>query len=166
MPPHAISIRISLFFNSTCHKFDIIVMKWNFYFHLLNERMSRSVLLFVCMYAASDGVEYLKWFAIGVWYDWNSKLKMCRNGKCENWMNSAECTMIKCKILMNFFGEKKNCNASNGTFKEKILTKLPELLLFSVQYSQYSILSEKNSNKPNIRSVFWLNGFNSEQSQL
>lgn len=48
-------------------------------------------------------------------------------------------------------------------FKEKILTKLPELLLFSVQYS---ILSEKNSNKPNIRSVFWLNGFNSEQSQL
>lgn len=43
--PHAISIHI--FFLKTKKKtflraieFDVIVMKWNFYFHLLNERMS------------------------------------------------------------------------------------------------------------------------------
>lgn len=119
MPPHAISIRISLFFNSTCRKFDIIVMKWNFYFHLLNERMSRFVLLFVYLCAASNGVEYLKWFAIGVlWLEFEIE----NVSKLEMWelMNSAQCTMIKCKILMSFFfGERKNCNALNGTFRRR-----------------------------------------------
>lgn len=129
--------------------------------------MSRFVLVFGCMYAASDGVKYLKWFAIGVWYDWNSKLKMCRNGKCENWMNSAECTMIKCKILMKFFGKKKSCNAPNGTFQRKNIDKAFWIaFILCTIFTIFDTFWKKNSNKPNIRSVFWLNGFNSEQSQL